>query len=193
MVAASVMVDRVSPLMAVKKYDLATLLEACQERPDLDPCKYFVDAFTNPNPHARVEIASWILDRGADVNQTIGRDKTGALHVLFQQRNFDSQLEAPLVQLLLEAGIDINAYSPRWGTPLQVLRDNTGLAEADLEPLYDVIFAHPGIDWNVPVSLKGADEKQTLRDRVESDAAIRPEMVRRMAHYLENPPTTLHA
>ncbi len=183
----------VSPLMAVKEHDLATLLEACRERPDLDPCKYFVDAFTNPDPAARVEIANWMLDRGVDVNQTVGRDGTNALHVLFSQRNLDAHREAPLVQRMLDAGIDINAYSSRWGRPLQVLRDNTGLADADLEPLYEVIFAHPGIDWNVPVSLKGADEKQTLRDRVESDAAIRPEMARRMAHYLENPPTTLHA
>ena len=176
--------------MAVKKYDLNTLLEACRERPDLDPCKYFVDVFTNPNAHARVEIASWLLDRGADVNQTIGRDKTNALHVLFSQRNLDSHLEAPLVQRLFDAGIDINAHSSRWGTPLQVLQDNTGLTDADLEPLYEVIFSHPGIYWEVPVPLAGTGGEQTLRDRVVGGAAIRPEMMRRMTRYLNNPPET---
>lgn len=178
----------VSPLMAAKKHDLATFLDACRQRPEIDPLKYFVDAFSNPDPLARVELANWMLDKGADANQTVGRDETNALHVLFSQRTLDPQLEAPLVQRLLAAGADINAHSSRSGTPLQVLQENTGLGDTELAPLYDVIFAHPGIDWDVPVSLHG-QARQTLGERVAANAAIRPEMARRLTEYRRHFPS----
>lgn len=180
-----------SPASVVKRGTLDEFLAACRDRPDLDPSKYFVDAFINLDPGSRVDIANWMLDHGADASMTSGNERVNALHVLFSQRDHDFEAEASLLRRLFEGGADINGYSPKWGRPLHVLMENRGLRDRLLGPFYDVIFAQPGIDWDAPVSLKSESEKRTLRDLVEAAAERRPEMARRMREYEQHGPSPL--
>lgn len=180
-----------SPAFAAAEGTLSAFLEACEDRPDLDPLKYLVDVFTNPDVESRVGIANWMLDQGADASMTSGNERVNALHVLFSQREHDFEAEAPLLRRLFEGGADINGYSPKWGRPLHVLMENRGLRDRLLGPFYDVIFAQPGIDWDAPVSLKSETEKRTLRDSVEAAEGRRPEMARRMREYEAHGPSPL--
>ena len=175
----------------MKRGTLDEFLAACRDRPDLDPSKYFVDAFINLDPGSRVDIANWMLDHGADASMTSGNERVNALHVLFSKREHDFEAEALLLRRLFEGGADINGYSPKWGRPLHVLIDNYEVGDEELGPFYDVIFAQPGIDWDAPVSLKSADEKRTLRELVEASADTHPEMLRRMREYLATGPASL--
>lgn len=149
-------------------------------------------AVTNRDLEARVFITNRLLDDGADPSVS-GDDGTNLLHQLFFQREHDFVAEAPVLARLFAGGADINEYSPKWGRPLQVLMENRGLRDRLLGPFYDVIFAQPGIDWEVPVSLKSQAEKRTLRELVEAAGERRPEMLRRMREYLADGPSPLPA
>lgn len=172
-----------SPMIAAEEGSLAEYEEACAGRPDLDPLKYFLNAAGNRDPQHRVEILTWMLDRGADPAQRNSRSGINALHVLFSHRVIGAELEALVLRRLFEGGIDINAVSPRFGLPLQVLYSNYGLADAELTPYYDIIFTVPGIDWDVRVNKKGAEPK-TLRQLIETDVVRKPEMIRRMHEHI---------
>ncbi|MFD2674292.1 hypothetical protein [Gulosibacter bifidus] len=178
------------PYSAVRHGTLEEFLEACDAYPNTNPKTYFIDAFTNDTPANRVAIANWMLDNGVPASyvERDPRSRYNALHILFVQREHDYELEAPLLRRLLAEGADINGYAPRLGRPIQALLENDWIDEDDLGPFYDVIFAHPGIDWNVPANLKGAPKK-TLRERVEAKFTSHPEMIRRMHHYLKHGPT----
>lgn len=111
-------------------------------------------ALRNPDPSARLAIASRLLDDGADASASTP-DGVNALHILLSATSHDFATEPALLTRLLDAGADINADSgSRWGTPLQTLSRTFKFSDEDLAPLYDVLFARPELDVTTP-SRKG--------------------------------------
>lgn len=139
----------------------------------------------NRNPTDRVLIANFLLDRGADATYTAGpdNDRINVLHAFFgvrvKYRNFE--LEAPLLQRLLESGADINHRSPRFGFPLETLK-STPAPDDQLAPFYDVVFARPDIDMDVVINMHGS----TMRDLLVNSG--RPDLPRRAREYIEAHP-----
>lgn len=168
-----------SPMIAAKRGTLQEFLASIDEKPGVNPVQYLNEALANRDPQNRVDIVNWMLDKGADASATVSSSGANVLHVLCSQRTYNAQLEAPMLQRLLSMGADLNGFSPRWGYPLAVFYENTKLKDAEIAAIYDLIFATPNIDWEVPVNKNGA-APQTLRELVESGSVQRPEMTRRM-------------
>ena len=126
-------------------------LTAVKEHPDIDWKEEFSTALTNENVESRIQIATWMLDHGANPAEINPDEKINALHVLFSQRTNDIPAEAPLLQRIIDGGADINLDNRRWGPPLNVLLENSELEDNHLAPYYDVIFSTPGINWDIQV------------------------------------------
>jgi len=134
-------------------------------------------ALRNVSPAALVAIATRLLDDGADAAVVTRVEQVNVLHLLFSQKRHDFDLEAPLLERLLDAGADPNLVSPVWGTPLQMLNRQGKFSDAELAPFYDVVFARPGIDLLKPgdqgrSSLQSArlagPRRSGLRERMEA-------------------------
>ena len=182
--------------MAEKKRDpggaasygtLEDFVVAVGEYPNIDWRQFLLWALQNDDLVARVEIADWMLDHGADP-ALVRPENINALHVLFDEREHDYLPEARLIQRFLDGGLDINLRSPKWNVPIHVMMENVYLSDEDLGSFYDVIFSHPGIDWEVRVG-KLYDEPCSLRQYVEHFKKWHQELYRRMCEYLENGPS----
>ena len=167
---------------------LDDFVKAVAENPDVDWKKYLFWALGNSNLASRLEIANWMLDHGADPAQIDPRGKINALHVLLTQREHDYPGEGKLLQRLLDGGADINLKAPKWNVPIYTLWENSLVPDEELSPFYDVLFSHPGIDWDVIVR-KMFNVPTSLRDHVDHVAETCPELHRRMHSYLENGPS----
>jgi hypothetical protein len=167
---------------------LDDFVKAVAENPDIDWKKYLFWALGNSDLVSRLEIANWMLDHGADPAQIDPRGKINALHVLLTQREHDYPGEGKLLQRLLDGGADINLKASKWNVPIQAMLDNRNLSDDLCAPLYDVIFSHPGIDWDVIVR-QAFGEPASLKKSVELAAKRRPELHRRMCEYLEKGPS----
>lgn len=99
----------------------------------------------------RIKLANYFLDQGADPSYVDSYNRANCLHVLFKRWEYDYQREAPVLQRLLDGGADINQRAGKFGYPLELV---TMLLpnETDINHFYDVIFAHPGIDFGVIVN-----------------------------------------
>lgn len=172
-----------SPYIVAKRGTLEEFVASCEANPELDPRKYITEAIANRDPENRVNIVTWLLDQGADASYADPETGVNLLHIWFSQRDINPALEAPVIQRLLEQGADINGYANKWGRPLAVLYENSRLSDDDSKPLYDVVFAQPGIDWGVPANKTGA-APQTLRELIETGQVRKPDMIRRMHEYL---------
>lgn len=172
-----------SPYYTARHGTLTDFLHAIQERPDIDWKEEFSTALTNENVESRIQIATWMLDHGANPAEINPDEKINALHVLFSQRTNDIPAEAPLLQRIIDGGADINLNTRRWGPPLNVLLDNHTLKDNQLAPYYDVIFSTPGINWDIQVGLA------TLKDIVNEIEQAIPNFANRMNHYLTHGPT----
>lgn len=176
------------PAGASKYGTLDDFVKAVEENPQVEWGQFLTWALRNKNLTARLEIANWMLDHGANPARVNTTENTNALHIMFFERTHDYWGEAKLLQRFLDGGIDINLRSPRWSVPLYVLVDNGGMLDEDLGPFYDVIFSHPGIDWDAEaMKVKGA--VRTLRYYADYFVKFRPEFHRRMEEYLENGPS----
>lgn len=127
-----------------------------------DPTPLLVPAMSQKDSGRRIAIASRLLDDGADASFVAGEDRINVLHVLFSRRRgqVDFAREAALLQRMLDGGADINLMSPRFGHPIQVLR-NMDARDQELVPFYEVIFARDDIDLDVIVR---QDACVSLRD-----------------------------
>ena len=99
----------------------------------------------------RIKLANYFLDKGADPSYVDRYDRANCLHVLFKAWENDYECEAPLLQRLLDGGADINQRAGRFGYPLELVRMMLP-NETDINHFYDVIFAHPGIDFSVMIN-----------------------------------------
>ena len=136
-------------------------------------------AIANKSPEDRVAIANFVLDQGVDPSVVDDGDRTNILHELFVggERGHDFELEAPLLERLLDGGADINLRSPRFGVPLEAL-SSMGASDEKLQPFYDVVFARPDIDMSMVIN----DHNSTLGDLLTS--TTRPDMTRRATEYI---------
>ena len=167
---------------------LDDFVRAVEAHPNIDWRKYLFWALGNKDLTARVEIVNWMLDNGADPAQVDADEKINALHAMFEEREHDFVGEARLLQRFLDGGADINLKAPKWNVPIQTIIDEMIAPDAEVAPLYDVLFSYPGIDWDVIVG-KAFGEPVSLRRSVELSAKQRPELYRRMCDYLENGPS----
>jgi len=134
-------------------------------------------ALANKDIPSRAVLAEKLLAWGADVT-AVHEERVNVVHV-FASRVKDPALEAPLLRRLLEAGADPNLQSGRYGTPLEEFMYKPRLDEDDLAPVYDVWFAHPGLDFSM-VDRNGRD----LLDKVRRVRGSSPKLVERVERYI---------
>ena len=173
---------------AIEEGTLEEFKEALAENPDFDWKHFFFHVLSNEDLTARVEIANWMLDHGADPAHIEPHGKINILHVMFTEREHDYIGEAKLLQRFLDGGADINLKAPKWNVPIRTMLDNYGLSDKELGPFYDVIFSYPGIDWDIIVG-KPSGHPMSLRELVDRAAERRPDLHRRMHDYLQHGPS----
>lgn len=145
--------------------------------PELGP-RLLADALANRDPATRVAIGNRLLDDGADASWSSPHGSTMA-HILLGQVKHDVAGEAPLLQRLLDGGADINRVVPKHGTPLELIVDQFNLSEADLAPIYDVVFARPDLDL-----LQTSLYDNSVLTNFRKAAQLRPDLVARAEAYL---------
>ncbi len=173
---------------AIEEGTLEEFKEALAENPDFDWKHFFFHVLSNEDLTARVEIANWMLDHGADPAYIEPHEKINILHVMFTEREHDYIGEAKLLQRFLDGGADINLKAPKWNVPIRTMLDNYGLSDKELGPFYDVIFSYPGIDWDIIVG-KPSGHPMSLKELVDRAAERRPDLHRRMHDYLQHGPS----
>ena len=173
---------------AIEEGTLEEFKEALAENPDFDWRHFFFHVLSNEDLTARVEIANWMLDHGADPAYIEPHEKINILHVMFTERKHDYIREAKLLQRFLDGGADINLKAPKWNVPIRTMLDNYGISDKELGPFYDVIFSYPGIDWDIIVG-KPSGRPMSLRELVDRAAERRPDLHRRMHDYLQHGPS----
>lgn len=134
-------------------------------------------ALGNPDPAARVAIATRLLDDGADVTDG------DVLHVLLSQREHDFTTEPALLQRLLDAGADVNRSVPKFGVPIETLAEVFKFSDAQLAPFYDVLLARDDLD----LRKDGAFRKPVI-DSLHQLVAKRADLVARADAYLAQHP-----
>lgn len=107
----------------------------------------FFQALANNDVSSRRVLATSLMNWGADVAAT-RNENANALH-LFAIRLQDPIMEAPMLKILLDAGVDPNKQSSRGETPLECMMMLPRFTEEELAPVYDVFFTHPGLDFNM--------------------------------------------
>ena len=173
---------------AIEEGTLEEFKEALAENPDFDWKHFFFHVLSNEDLTARVEIANWMLDHGADPAYIEPHEKINILHVMFTEREHNYIREAKLLQRFLDGGADINLKAPKWNVPIRTMLDNYGLSDKELGPFYDVIFSYPGIDWDIIVG-KPSGHPMSLKELVDRAAERRPDLHRRMHDYLQHGPS----
>jgi len=173
---------------AIEEGTLEEFKEALTENPDFDWKHFFFHVLSNEDLTARVEIANWMLDHGADPAHIEPHEKINILHVMFTEREHDYIGEAKLLQRFLDGGADINLKAPKWNLPIYAIIENYGISDKELGPFYDVIFSYPGIDWDIIVG-KPSGHPMSLRELVDRAAERRPDLHRRMHDYLQHGPS----
>ena len=182
------MTKKKTPGIAAKRGTLEDFLTSVAENPGIDWKRFLPWALSNQDVAARVEIANWMLDHGADPARVNSHEGTNALHVMFGKREHDYIGEAKLLQRFLDGGADINLKAPKWNLPIYAIIENYGLSDKELGPFYDVIFSYPGIDWDIIVG-KPSGHPMSLRELVDRAAERRPDLHRRMHDYLQHGPS----
>lgn len=129
----------------------------------------------NRDVQARIAITNRLLEDGADPSIVSGG--INVLHVLFDARTHDTELEAPMLQRLIDGGADINQVSKRSGPPFAVFIEHGPIPETERIPFYDVIFNQPNLDLSAPC-LQG-----TLHDLIFNSAWNFPILRERAAAY----------
>ena len=149
-------------------------------------------AIDHKDPNVRLAMANRRLDDGADPTAYTRAERLNTPHLLLNPSNShpaeNVPAEAALLKRLLDGGADINLRSPRWGTPLQALKD-IKLADEEMVPYYDVIFGRPDLkfDMNQGRSKKRLYERMT---RVGHDLPI---MAERFNAYIAQHPEAIPA
>lgn len=108
-------------------------------------------ALGNSDPVNRFEIASFLLDVGADPAWYDRRDGGNSLHHLLNHvRGGFAETDMALLRRLLDGGADVNASTKRSGTPLQLVNRYAGQGETNVVAVYDVLFARDDLDLFSP-------------------------------------------
>ncbi|MGI6877702.1 hypothetical protein [Microbacterium sp. gxy059] len=103
-------------------------------------------ALQNRSPADRLAIAHLLLDRGADAGFVLGRDRVGALHILFSHEPHDFAAEGVLATRLMDCGADPNLVSARFGSPLATLAAAFKYTDQTLQPFYTALIDSGRLD-----------------------------------------------
>lgn len=138
-------------------------------------------ALGNPDPVRRREIASFLLDEGADATWTDPRQGSTLLHVLLGKYRDDvTPADGALLRRLLDAGADPDAVDRRWGTPLQTLHEKAvSWGETSAGPYYDVLLGRDDLDLFRAGSFGLSTYTSAARTREQL-----PELWRRVQQYV---------
>ena len=126
-----------------------------------------------------------LLDDGVDpLKINTPEDRTNILHAYFDRQfvGMDHEVEAPLLKRFLDAGVDINLYSRRFGWPLTIMVTNVDVTDEQLIPFYDVIFSGEYLDLNA-VGPRGLKMGDMLAD--PAGAKRYPELSKRARAYTD--------
>lgn len=106
-------------------------------------------SLSNTSLDARYASTQWLLDHGCPLGAP-DSEGSSELHVLFGQVKHDIHADVVIAAQLIAIGADVNALSPRGGLVFcEVLRMK--YLDEDLEPIYDLWFAQPGmLDFTTP-------------------------------------------
>ena len=88
------------------------------------------------------------------------------VNVLLGQRAHDPDLEAPLLQRLLEAGASVNQQSRRGEPPFIQLLQAPKLTDRAMVGLYGVILARPDLDLDARAMPASKTNLETIRERI---------------------------
>ena len=137
-------------------------------------------ALTRADVQSRVELATRLLDDGADAS-VLADDGGTTAHLLLARHDHIPQLEAPLLKRLFDGGADVNKVVgvKALGTPLNVLVGQFKFSDEFFAPFYDVFFARDDLDL-VGEMMNGHSGMNILRKSGE----LRPELLRRAEEYL---------
>lgn len=137
-------------------------------------------ALTRSDVKSRVELATRLLDDGADAS-VVADDGGTTAHTLLDRHDHIPQLEAPLLERLFDGGADLNRRvgAKNLGTPLKTLTRKFKFSDEFLAPLYDVFFSRDDLDL-VTKDSRGISMLETIRRGGE----LRPKLLRRAEQYL---------
>jgi ankyrin repeat protein len=132
-------------------------------------------SLSNTDPETRYNISSFILDKGVDVT-VVNSNGATVLHILLNQVKHNSTETIELCRRLIDCGADVGVLDKR-GISIMQHVVNIGIHERDLEPLYDILFKEPNLDFT----------SKNFRGFSAMDLAIksglRPKLIERMKAY----------
>lgn len=126
------------------------------------------EVLTNPVPAERVAMANFLLDLGADASHRIAPN--AVLNVLCSAREHDFELEAPLMQRLLDGGADVNNRDHYGEVPISELLNHGTALDEEMVPFYRILLNSPALDLSLPVSPWKPDGA-TVRDSIFASRA----------------------
>lgn len=137
-------------------------------------------ALTRSDVQSRVELATRLLDDGADAS-VLADDGGTTAHILMARHDHIPHLEAPLLERLFDGGADANRRvgAKHLGTPLKALTRKFKFSDEFLAPFYDVFFSRDDLDL-VTKDSRGISMLETIRRSGE----LRPGLLRRAEEYL---------
>lgn len=130
-------------------------------------------AVTNPDLEARVAIANQLLDDGVDATATMRDPEDNVLHLLFARPEHDWAAETPLVQRLVDAGVDVNARADGV-TPMVIFVEQGFASDPSTDALVEMLLAHTTIDFSTLVNFEGRPRKTLGEYVVEQISDERP-------------------
>ena len=150
------MSEKVRPLASAARYGT---VEEVRERLAVDGVNDpsdtglppIVAVLSNTDTELRVAIIDELLAAGADASATTTPEGGNVLHGLLGSRQADATEKAELLPRLIDAGADINLRDGRGWRPLAVMV-KLRVQDADLGPLYDVVFGLDGLNLTEPAN-----------------------------------------
>lgn len=137
-------------------------------------------ALTRSDVQSRVELATRLLDDGADAS-VLADDGGTTAHILMARHDHIPHLEAPLLERLFDGGADVNKVVrvKALGTPLNALIGQFKFSDEFFAPFYDVFFSRDDLDL-VGEMMNGHSGMNILR----KSGGLRPGLLRRAEEYL---------
>lgn len=133
-------------------------------------------AMANHKPEERFEIVNFLIKKGYDIN-CCNDELHSLLHILFSRPVHNLEQTVELTKKLLDLGIDVNRQDYRGRTAIHFMME-MGFDDAELQPLYNVIFSINRIN------LKLVDKWQhTPIDLAKTYGERRMKLLERMIEY----------
>lgn len=100
-------------------------------------------AISNNDTESRYLITNFLIEKGAEVNET-NECGENLLHILLSRTNHDLSQTEKICKRLIDGGININQLDEKKRVPLQYLI-NMKYTDEELEPLYQIWLAQKSL------------------------------------------------